>query len=294
MPRARAAAAFPVAALLAGLAFARLAGGQSPEPEDSPDEPAAPVPVPPPPSASATGSLRPHLPLPAKEGMLRLPGGRFTMGSSDPLAMPNEKPPHAVTVGPFWIDRTEVTVGAYRDCVDRRGCALPAKASATCTYELGDPELPVACVRWRDADAYCRATGKRLPTEAEWEFAARGPWRFRFPWGGYVTNCALAATLVRDGTGRTCTRGRPSKVGVHPLGASPFGILDMTGNVEEWTQDWYADGTAEGAAPRAGASHVLRGGGWLSAPSMSRTTSRDWASVLEAGPNVGFRCARDG
>jgi formylglycine-generating enzyme required for sulfatase activity len=225
--------------------------------------------------------------------MVRLPGGRFTSGTADPTSEPNERPPHAVVIAPFWLDRTEVTVGAYRACVEKHLCALPAKSSASCTYDLGEPDLPISCVHWRDADVYCRAIGKRLPREAEWEFGARGLSRSRYPWGGWSSGCGYAATLMTDATGRSCTKTRPAKVGTHPLGGSPFGILDMTGNVEEWTADWYAEKTAEGAEPRAGASHVLRGGGWLSWPRLSRTTSRNWGSALEAGPNVGFRCARD-
>src|SRR5258708_6807070 len=84
------------------------------------------------------------------------------------------------------------------------------------------------------------------------------------------------------------------RVGSHANGASVFGVLDMSGNLEEWTEDWYVESLGAGPAPRAGAAHVLRGGGWLSPPVLSRTTSRNWGSALEAGPNVGFRCARDG
>ncbi len=297
---------FLLAAVAVGVAFlgrsagAQAQGGPVPsgsEGEPPEDEPSASVSSSA--STSATPSALPALParprasIPQKDGMLRLPGGRFTMGSADPKSPPNERPAHIETVAPFWIDRTEVTVGAYRECVDKNACQLPARSSATCTYDLGDSLLPVSCVRWTDADAYCRAAMKRLPREIEWEFAARGTTKSRFPWGGSASNCAIATTLVHDATGRTCSGKRPSRVGAHPMGASVFGVLDLTGNVEEWTSDWYAESVAGGAAPSAGASHVLRGGGWLSSPSMSRTTSRNWGSSLESGPNVGFRCARD-
>ena len=225
--------------------------------------------------------------------MVRLPGARFTMGSADKTSAPNERPPHPVVVPSFWMDKNEVTVAAYRACVAARGCAAPTAKSPGCTYDLNDPELPITCVHWKDADAFCRAAGKRLPREAEWEYAARGTSSVRYPWGGPGPNCAAAVTLQHEATGRSCSGRRPARVGTHPAGASVFGIHDLSGNVEEWTADWYVENLAEGASPRAGASHVLRGGGWLSTPSMSRTTSRGWGSSLEAGPNIGFRCARD-
>jgi formylglycine-generating enzyme required for sulfatase activity len=229
--------------------------------------------------------------VPMHEGMLRLPGGRFTMGSASPRAPMNERPARTVTVGSFWMDRTEVTVGAFRTCVDAGVCTRPARTSATCTYDANDRDLPVSCVYWNEAQAYCRFADKRLPTEAEWEYAARGPLRVSFPWGG-AASCADAVTLVYDQSARSCAP-RPARVGSHPGGASIFGVEDMSGNVEEWTADWYAESLGPGPGPRAGAAHVLRGGGWLSPPSLSRTTARDWGSAMEAGPNVGFRCARD-
>ena len=123
--------------------------------------------------------------------------------------------------------------------------------------------------------------------------AARGTTPIRYPWGGQsAAGCGAAVTLASDATQRSCGGKRPSKVGSHVMGASPFGIYDMSGNVEEWVADWYAE-TNSDLSPRAGASHVLRGGGWLSMPSASKTTSRNWGSAREAGPNVGFRCARD-
>jgi formylglycine-generating enzyme required for sulfatase activity len=241
------------------------------------------------PSPARTAPVR--QPVPSQGGMLRLPGGRFVMGSANPRAPLNERPARSASVPPFWIDRTEVTVGAYRACVEAGACAPPARASATCTFDAGDADLPVSCVHWRDADAYCRHAGKRLPNEREWEFAARGTFATSFPWG-WGAGCTSAVTLINDQTGKTCAP-RPAKVGSHPAGASVFGVLDLSGNVEEWTADWYVEALGPGPAPRAGAAHVLRGGGWLSPPSMSRTTSRNWGSALEAGPNVGFRCAKD-
>ena len=226
-----------------------------------------------------------------KDGMLRIPGGRFVMGTSSARAPRNERPAHAVVVAPFWLDRTEVTVGAYRACVDAGACTRPARTSATCTFDAGNAELPVSCVHWRDADAYCRHAGKRLPAESEWEYAARGPYRLPYPWGG-AASCHEAVTLHVGQSGQPCAP-RPAPVGTHPGGASVFGALDMAGNVAEWTADWYAESIGSGPAPRAGAAHVLRGGSWLSPPTDARTTSRDWGSALEAGPDVGFRCARN-
>ena len=226
-----------------------------------------------------------------KDGMLRIPGGRFTMGSSDKNAPPNERPARNVEVPPFWIDRTEVTVGAYRACVERGACVKTPHSSPLCTYDLGDPQLPIACVPWTSANTFCHAQGKRLPREMEWENAARGTLPIKYPWGG-APGCGIAAMLAGETTNRACSGKRPSKVGAHLGGASPYGVLDMSGNVEEWVADWYAD-TVTDFSPRSGSSHVLRGGGWLSLPSLGKTTSRNWGSVREAGPNVGFRCAKD-
>ncbi|HEY2368784.1 MAG TPA: SUMF1/EgtB/PvdO family nonheme iron enzyme [Polyangiaceae bacterium] len=251
------------------------------------------------PSASASASAPPLHPVALphavvqKDGMVQVAGGKFTMGTNDAKAAPNEKPAHESHAATFWIDRTEVTVAAYRACVESRKCELPQKTAATCTYDLGDDLLPVSCVRWQDADAFCRAENKRLPSEQEWELAARGGGAFKYPWGNSPSSCFQAATLLRNETGRSCTGLRPARVGSYVVNTSPFGAVDMAGNLEEWTASWYVEHLASGARPTSGASHVLRGGGWLSRPIDSRTTSRSWGSSVEAGPNAGFRCVKD-
>jgi formylglycine-generating enzyme required for sulfatase activity len=294
---ARGAAGGPVQPAPAGTALQPVAAATAPaatasaRDEAEPDEPHGATGDNPYEEAAPNHSTLVRQPVVARDGMLRLVGGRFVMGTSSQRAPANERPARTVNVAPFWIDRTEVTVAAYRTCVEGGACSRPARASATCTFDAGDPELPVSCVHWHDADAFCRSVAKRLPSEREWEYAARGAFPASFPWGG-VASCANAVTLVNDQSGKSCGA-RPARVGVHLSGASVFGVQDMSGNVEEWTGDWYVESLGPGPAPRAGAARVLRGGGWLSAPSQSRTTSRDWGSALEAGPNVGFRCARD-
>ena len=253
------------------------------EGEEEPDHPSA--------QPKQVVLVRP--PVVVKDGMVRIPGGRFTMGSDDKKAPPNERPSRVVVVAPFWLDKTEVTVSAYRACVDRGACSKPARSSTSCTYDLGDPALPISCVPWTSAQAFCITLNKRLPREVEWEMAARGSSAIKYPWGGgSATGCGAAVTLAGDTTQRSCGNKKPMRVGSHPGGASPFGVHDMSGNVEEWVADWYGE-TVSDLSPRAGASHVLRGGGWLSQPSAAKTTSRNWGSAREMGPNVGFRCAKD-
>ncbi|HKQ68178.1 MAG TPA: SUMF1/EgtB/PvdO family nonheme iron enzyme [Polyangiaceae bacterium] len=319
-------------------ALARIALGESPGPHEAEPsteteppgaDPAAPDFAPGPasdPSAPPEPSSKPprtradgggeestvRRKVPMQNGMLRIPGGEFTMGyEGPPPGEPNERPAHVVRVAPFWIDRTEVTVTDMRSCLNRGDCKAALGKGPACTFEHADrPSGPAAlplnlksalnCVSWQSADAYCRAVGKRLPTEAEWEFAAGAGQRTRFPWGSRPPSCALAVTLASNRSGASCSPRGPAEVGSHPKGQSPFGVEDMAGNVEEWVADWYADryaveipGRAAPAGPAFGVAHVLRGGGWMSRPRETRVTARSWASPNESGPNVGFRCARD-
>lgn len=231
--------------------------------------------------------------------MVKITGATFAMGSASEGAEPNESPVHRVTVHTFEIDLTEVTVGAYKACVQRGVCRKPKLSSRQCTFSRGEPWAPMNCVSFDEADTFCLAYGKRLPTEAEWELAARGSTPRAWPWGDSLPTCAHAVTLKGEYSAERCSKSAPLAVGPRAQGQSPSGVLDMAGNVEEWTADYYADrydardeGTVDPKGPPTGFAHVLRGGGWLSPRNASRTTARSWGSSEERGANVGFRCAR--
>ena len=272
-------------------------GDQEVSPE--PDPQTEPEPTPP----AVPEEVMERTKLPLQNGMLRIPGGEFVMGfEGGAPGEPNEKPAHIVKVAPFWIDRTEVTVEDMRGCINRGACNVRLGIGPLCTFGRAEPRLPINCVPWQSADAYCRAIGKRLPSEAEWELAASGGRQRFFPWGSTPPTCAIAVTLLNNRAGVSCSTRGPALVGAHPKGASSFGVEDMSGNVEEWVADWYADRyevrpqprpTMTPSGPAFGVAHVLRGGGWMSRPRETRVTARSWGSPNEAGPNVGFRCARD-
>ena len=236
--------------------------------------------------------------------MVYVPAGEFTMGSPEGEGQPNERPQHQVTLDAFWIDRTEAINAQYRGCVQAGACAEPG-----CVGHVGygaDDE-PVTCVSWVDAVAYCEWAGARLPSEAEWEKAARGTDARVYPWGNQEPD-ATRANFDNGGGG-------PSAVGSYPSGASPYGALDMAGNVWEWVNDWFgnygatlSDRNPQG--PVAGTSKVVRGGAWPGSqvraagragfyPDESR---KDCAACNNWGPeapvcscsrqdDIGFRCA---
>jgi formylglycine-generating enzyme required for sulfatase activity len=215
--------------------------------------------------------------------MVPVPAGEFVMGSDDGDAEADERPMTRVVVGAFWIDRVEVTNDRYRRCVEVGPCAVPTGSG------VDDParsEHPVVVVSWRQAVAYCRWAGKRLPTEAEWEKAARGVDGRRYPWGDRF-DAGRANAGYTAGT---------TEVGHSPAGASPYGALDMAGNVWEWTSSLYRPYPYDAGDGRedleARGARVNRGGSWYYGARYGRTTYRATADhMYRRIGDLGFRCA---
>jgi formylglycine-generating enzyme required for sulfatase activity len=176
---------------------------------------------------------------PAPPDMLQVPGGTFTMGA-DGVGESDEQPAHAVTIASFWLDRTEVTNSAYLGCVQAGKCQ-PFRDNVAQSFGAGPEtgfradEQPVVGVSFHDAAAYCAYRGKRLPREAEWERAARGDDNRIFAWGNEKPGAPRACYGRKVGAKGATT----DPVGSHPQGAGPYGHLDLTGNVWEWTADLY-------------------------------------------------------
>ncbi|MBA5867741.1 MAG: SUMF1/EgtB/PvdO family nonheme iron enzyme [Nitrospira sp. CR1.3] len=224
-------------------------------------------------------------------GMLLVPGGEFVMGAED-LA-PDTRPMHRVMLGSFWLDRYKVTNGEYRGCVDGGGC-LPPKDRRT----FDDAERvqhPVVNVTWTQARNYCHWKGKRLPTEAEWEKAARGTDARRYPWGN-TTDPSFHRP--KNGETSTLTNGT-EPVGSRPANVSPYGIFDMVGSVSEWVKDWYAEDfyqvspSHDPQGPVRGSFRVLRGGELSERPLEHHVSIRGWDEMTYWGPTLGIRCALD-
>jgi formylglycine-generating enzyme required for sulfatase activity len=245
------------------------------------------------------------------------------MGSPDGQGAADERPRHAVTLSAYCIDRTEVTVAAYAACVAAGACSAPPMTVNWSSYSGNElklfnracngsdrPSHPINCVDWIQAAAYCAWRGGRLPTEAEWEYAARGgdgrihPWGSAPPSARRLNACGAEclAAASRDGIPRKALYddddGWPTTAPVEsfPEGASPLGVLDMAGNVWEWTADWYgpyaevAQTDPEGAT--TGTSRVSRGGSWTSGGAeTARATDRDWLDPETREATLGFRCA---
>lgn len=261
----------------------------------------------------------------APADMLRVSGGTFTMGADD-VGEADERPAHTVTVKGFWLDRTEVTNRRYLECV-RAGRCEPYRDDVARRFGAGaeagfrGDEQPVVGVSFQDASAYCAFRGKRLPSEAEWERAARGDDGRRFAWGNDKPVPELACYGRKPGAKGATT----DAVGSHPRGAGPYGHLDLTGNVWEWTADIYdpiayrRPGAAQGVPGsceqvletlawlrKTGqqgftgknpiptvCERVLRGGAFNYDAAGLRASNRvhhpaDWRMLV-----AGFRCAKD-
>ena len=260
------------------------------------------------PTVSATPE--PTVEISPKDGMELLPvaKGDFMMGNDSGEV--DERPGHLVSLNTFWIDKTEVTIEMFRRFVAETGYQTSAEISGygyiwaknqwqESTHaswldpdgdgRSNDAHLPVAQVSWSDAQAYCIWAGRRLPTEAEWEKAARGVDGRIFPWGNTPPDSSLASFDQSAG---------PSKVGSFPQGVSPYGALDMLGNVWEWTADWYSSdyyATSPLDNPlgaSSGTHRVLRGSGWSSSLKNIRITNRDVSKPYYSNDVLGFRCAK--
>ena len=261
-------------------------------------------------------------------GMLEVAGGTFPMGTPEGTGEDDEHPVHNVTLRTFCVDRTEVSLAAYKECVFAGACKDAGKSVKSATFTDaavvnflksycngnidGHDDYPINCVDWSQAKDYCRWAKKRLPTESEWEYVARGTDGRIYPWG----NDAPAANLV-NACGEECeAMGKKTSynfttmysgndgyegtapVESYPAGASPFGALNLIGNVYEWVSDWYGNypttAVEDPTGPVSGKVRVMRGGGWLNNnPSEVRANYRSNLEPDTRMPNVGFRCVAD-
>jgi formylglycine-generating enzyme required for sulfatase activity len=251
-------------------------------------------------------------PEPSFDGcFVRVPAATVLLGAQrdapgapgyDPLAADDEGPPRLTTLDAFWILVEEVTTAQFTRCVEAGGCRREDVSQEQGYFHFGRPSrgtYPVNGVTWRGASDYCRWVGARLPTEAEWEYAARGPGSLRYPWGHYPATCDNAVMSGADGP--SCGEPGPREVRYHPpRPGDGLRLQHLSGNVWEWVADWYtADPARRGPAtnprgPATGTRRVQRGGSWLSAdPAELRGAFRASMEPDAMLDDVGFRCAAD-
>ena len=225
------------------------------------------------------------------EGMVVIPAGEFWMGAED--GPQDTRPLHRVSLSSYWFDKYEVTNVRYRQCIEGGGCAPPKDR-----LMFEDPhraQHPVTNITWTQARSYCQWQGKRLPTEAEWEKAARGTDGRRYPWGnnGDVLKNHVRKQEIKTDTGGT------ELVGRQVATVSPYGVFDLIGSVSEWVKDWYAEdfyqvsSAHDPQGPSRGSFRVLRGGEWNEKAPNLQASYRSWDDVTYWGPTLGVRCAAD-
>lgn len=223
------------------------------------------------------------------DDLVLAPAGEFLMGCNpqyDQYCEANETPQHKIYLDAFSIDRYEVTNAEYGRCADAGVCAKPTSYAG-----FDGPDQPAVGVSWDNADKYCRWAEKRLPTEAEWEKAARGPAGYTYPWG-YVFDPARANSSRDDGKPKTAV------VGSFPAGVSPYEAMDMAGNVWEWVADWYDPQYFKNSparnpkGPDQGYYKIQKGGAWDGDEKSLRTSLRIKTIPGKAGSSDGFRCAK--
>ena len=218
-----------------------------------------------------------------------IPAGAFIWGDNE------NSPRRELFVDSFYLDKHEVTVARYADFLKATGNVRPPEEWQTVDLKT-HAALPVVGVDWQDASSYCQWAGRRLPTDAEWERAARGLDERKYPWGNEPPSAKHARfamnyqnSVYQDGV---------APVGTHPKGASPFGIDDLSGNVWEWVADWFTESFSRTdrrnpKGPASGTDKVLRGGGWYDPPGRLTGTKRMHAPPGHRDDSVGFRCASD-
>jgi formylglycine-generating enzyme required for sulfatase activity len=274
-------------------ATARPSSTSAPTTTPVPSETPIPTPVP-------TATPLPATIVQQDAEMILIPASAFAMGCDatniHEVCSEIEEPVHSVKLDAYYIDKYEVTNAQYKACVAAGACQPPQEVFSFIRSDYYTnaqfDNYPVIYVTWQDANQFCSWRGGRLPSEAEWEKAARGNIDQRvYPWGNTAPSCALA----NFNPGEHCKRD-PNAVGSYPEGASLFGVMDMSGNVSEWVADWflfnyYQSSPAENpTGPNSGTSRVLRGGSWTNNLNKLQVSNRDNLEPGIASNNIGFRC----